>query len=113
MPGGVVFLVCIPTLSYEHELVFGIPVKLTKKNEKVIKKGTKVDLRLKEMRNKNQLITIGDDDDDDDAGHQDLGEVDEDEACNAIKRPRPRGLQAPATSRSNRDPVFVPMETVL
>ncbi|XP_057328732.1 uncharacterized protein LOC130669717 isoform X2 [Microplitis mediator] len=81
MPGGVVFLVCIPTLSYEHELVFGIPVKLTKKNEKVIKK--------------------------------DLGEIDEDEACNAIKRPRPRGLQSPATSRSNKNPVFVPMETVL
>ncbi|EFN63441.1 Uncharacterized protein MJ1221 [Camponotus floridanus] len=34
MPGGVVFLVCIPTLNYEHELVFGVPLKRSKKIEK-------------------------------------------------------------------------------
>ncbi|KAG8042317.1 hypothetical protein G9C98_004951 [Cotesia typhae] len=120
MPGGVVFLVCIPTLSYEHELVFGIPVKLTKKNEKVLKKGPKVNLRLKESKNKNQLITIGgddDDDEDDDDRHQrrDFREIDEDEAFNAVKRPRPKGLQSPLSARANQsgNPVFVPMETVL
>ncbi|KAK0096549.1 hypothetical protein PV326_005170 [Microctonus aethiopoides] len=110
MPGGVVFLVCIPTLSYEHELIFGIPVKLTKKNEKVTKKrGAKVDLRLKETKNRNQLITIGGQDDDEDDDVDNEVEVDPLRNRSRINR----GLASPISSRSNQSSVFVPMETVL
>ncbi|XP_028982521.1 uncharacterized protein LOC107046395 isoform X2 [Diachasma alloeum] len=110
MPGGVVFLVCIPTLSHEHQLIFGIPVKVSKKNEKPSSKiGAKVDLRLKEMRSRD-LITIGDDSD------GDIDDGDENEATeptfNARKRLKTR-LGSPGPSRTNESPVFVPMETVL
>lgn len=77
MPGGVVFLVCIPTLNYEQQLVFGIPSKPIKKIERDKGKTagtTKVDLRLKETKTRTQLLTIendhngkaNDNDDDDD-----------------------------------------------
>ncbi|EGI71053.1 PREDICTED: uncharacterized protein LOC105154195 [Acromyrmex echinatior] len=102
MPGGVVFLVCIPTLSYEHQLVFGVPVKRSKKIEKSKNKivGPKVDLRLKETKSRAQLLTLDDDGDneDDDVGI-DVG---------IEGRKYPRGY--PTRSKS---PVFVSMETVL
>jgi hypothetical protein len=101
MPGGVVFLVCIPTLSYEHELVFGVPLKRSKKIEKSKNKiaAPKVDLRLKESKSRAQLLTLDDDgnDDDDDVGI-DVG-ID--------SRNRARGY--PTRSKT---PVFVSMETV-
>ncbi|XP_071631041.1 uncharacterized protein [Temnothorax longispinosus] len=105
MPGGVVFLVCIPTLSHEHELVFGVPLKCSKKSEKSKNKiaAPKVDLRLKEAKTRAQLLTIengghGDDDDDDDVGI-DVG-----------VEPRKRSRGYPSRSKT---PVFVSMETVL
>ncbi|XP_029175049.1 uncharacterized protein LOC114943572 isoform X2 [Nylanderia fulva] len=96
MPGGVVFLVCIPTLSYEHELVFGVPLKCSKKIEKNKSKiavSPKVDLRLKEVKTRTELLSINDDDDEDD----DVG-----------IRKRIRGYSA-----RSKTPVFVSMETVL
>lgn len=100
MPGGVVFLVCIPTLSYEHELVFGVPLKRSKKIEKSKNKiaTPKVDLRLKESKNRAQLLTLDDDGDDDDDVGIDVG-ID--------SRNRARGY--PTRSKT---PVFVSMETV-
>ncbi|XP_011647717.1 uncharacterized protein LOC105433920 [Pogonomyrmex barbatus] len=98
MPGGVVFLVCIPTLSYEHELVFGIPLKRSKKNEKSKSKiAPKVDLRLKETKTRAQLLTLDDDD------HTD----DDDDDDDIDPRKRARG---PTRSKT---PMFVSMETVL
>lgn len=101
MPGGVVFLVCIPTLNYEHELVFGVPVKRSKKIEKSKNKivGPKVDLRLKETKNRAQLLTLDDDGDNED---NDVG-ID----VGIEGRKYPRGY--PMRSKS---PVFVSMETV-
>ncbi|XP_070171379.1 uncharacterized protein [Polyergus mexicanus] len=106
MPGGVVFLVCIPTLSYEHELVFGLPLKRSKKIEKSKNKiaaSPKVDLRLKEVKSmRAQLLSIDDDhvnDEDDDNDDEDVG---------IGSRKRIRGY----TARS-KTPVFVSMETVL
>ncbi|KYN00956.1 PREDICTED: uncharacterized protein LOC108775368 [Cyphomyrmex costatus] len=103
MPGGVVFLVCIPTLSYEHELVFGVPVKSSKKIEKSKNKiagGPKVDLRIKETRNRPQLLTLDDDGNNND---NDIG-ID----VGVDSRKHARGY--PTRSKS---PVFVSMETVL
>ena len=54
MPGGVVFLVCVSTFSYEHELVFGLPLKRTKKIEKPEKLlvEPKVDVRLRQAKSR-------------------------------------------------------------
>lgn len=110
MPGGVVFLVCIPTLSYEHQLVFGVPLKRAKKIEKTKSKiaaaTPKVDLRLKEVKNRAQLLTfdnynnghVDDDDEDDDDDDVDVG-ID--------MRKHIRGFPA-----RSKPPVFVSMETV-
>lgn len=76
MPGGVVFLVCIPTLSYEHELVFGVPLKRSKKIEKSKSKiavSPKVDLRVKEVKTRAELLSIDDHIDDDDDEDDDVG----------------------------------------
>ncbi|KAI4494019.1 hypothetical protein M0802_009286 [Mischocyttarus mexicanus] len=106
MPGGVVFLVCIPTLSYEHELVFGIPVKSPKKSEKfgptVV--GPKVDLRLKELKSKAQLLTLDDDLENDTAL---VGDDDTDLDVSSRNYSRAR------TALRSKTPVFVSMETVL
>ncbi|XP_050445202.1 uncharacterized protein LOC126848381 [Cataglyphis hispanica] len=105
MPGGVVFLVCIPTLSYEHELVFGVPLKRSKKIEKSknkIASSPKVDLRLKEVKTRAQLLPIDDDHVDDEE------DDDDDEDIGIGSRKRIRGY--PARSKT---PVFVSMETVL
>ncbi|KMR04264.1 hypothetical protein RF55_726 [Lasius niger] len=109
MPGGVVFLVCIPTLSYEHELVFGVPLKRSKKVEKSKNKiaaSPKVDLRLKEVKTRAQLLPNDDnhidDDDDDDDEDDDVGI-----GIGIGYRKRIRGY--PARSKT---PVFVSMETV-
>ncbi|XP_047361287.1 uncharacterized protein LOC124953645 [Vespa velutina] len=116
MPGGVVFLVCIPTLSYEHELVFGIPVKPPKKSEELTPSvaGPKVDLRLKEVKTKAQLLTLDNNDDDDDDDDDDLenevalvGDDDTDLDISSRKYSRAR-----AALRS-KTPIFVSMETVL
>lgn len=104
MPGGVVFLVCIPTLSYEHELVFGVPLKRSKKIEKSKNKivaSPKVDLRLKEAKIRTQLLPI-----DDDYGRVDDADDDDDDV-GIGSRKRIRGY--PARSKT---PVFVSMETV-
>lgn len=106
MPGGVVFLVCIPTLSYEHELVFGVPLKRSKKIEKSKSKLAvpKVDLRLKEAKTRAQLLTLDDD------GHGDDDDDDDDNVgidVGTDHRKRARGY--PARSKT---PVFVSMETV-
>jgi len=97
MPGGVVFLVCIPTLSYEHELVFGVPVKRKKLegSGSKVAASPRVDLRLKEVKTRAQLPLLDGelcaDDDDDDV---------------AIDLRR-----HPGYARS-KTPVFVSMETV-
>lgn len=116
MPGGVVFLVCIPTLSYEHELVFGIPVKISKKDEVVSRSGqsAKVDLRLKEVKNRTHLITLDDGDSEDEVDPPVATAVSDDEAVErARKRLRSRGPFAATGAAANRgkSPVFVPMET--
>lgn len=100
MPGGVVFLVCIPTLSYEHELVFGVPLKRSKRIEKSKNRtaAPRVNLRLKETKTHAQLLSLDDD------GHG--GDDDEDD--NVGVDSRARGF--PARSKT---PVFVSMETVL
>ncbi|XP_033231731.1 uncharacterized protein LOC117182734 [Belonocnema kinseyi] len=108
MPGGVVFLVCIPTLSYEHELVFGIPIK---KNKKQVKP-SKVDLRLKNTKSKTHLIPLGDENSD-----LDLDDAD-DEIRNTLVTPPERRLHTRGrgfspTGMRSKDPVFVSMETVL
>ncbi|XP_017881968.1 uncharacterized protein LOC108626068 [Ceratina calcarata] len=104
MPGGVVFLVCIPTFTYEHELVFGVPVKRYKKNEKSGKPiaAPRVDLRLRETRTKTQLLRLNDDDDD-------VHDLDIEDELAGRRRGRGRGISA----EHNRNPVFVSMETVL
>lgn len=101
MPGGVVFLVCIPTLSYEHELVFGVPLKRSKRIEKSKNRigAQKVDLRLREARTHAQLLTLDDD------GHG--GDDDDDDDVGVDARKRPRGRLARA-----KTPTFVSMETV-
>ncbi|KAF7390288.1 hypothetical protein HZH68_012145 [Vespula germanica] len=106
MPGGVVFLVCIPTLNYEHELVFGIPVKRPKKPEELIPAvvGPKVDLRLKEVKTKAQLLTLDDDLENEVAL---VGDDDTDLDASSRKYSRAR-----AALRS-KTPIFVSMETVL
>lgn len=108
MPGGVVFLVCIPTLSYEHELVFGVPLKHSKKTEQskskiAVAAAPKVDLHLKEVKTHPQLLTLDDGYYDD---NEDNGEVGIDVGIDA-RRQRARGCPARTSS-----PVFVPMETV-
>ncbi|XP_043512564.1 uncharacterized protein LOC122530022 isoform X3 [Frieseomelitta varia] len=107
MPGGVVFLVCIPTFSYEHELIFGVPLKRTKKTEKPGKLvvGPKVDVRLRQTRSRTQLLRLNDDD-------HDLDDLDiEDDLVpdRRYLRGRGRGI----SGQRDRDPVFVSMETVL
>lgn len=105
MPGGVVFLVCIPTLNYEHELVFGVPLKRSKKIEKNKNKilaSPKVDLRLKEAKTRAQLLPI-----DDDYDHVDDADDDDDDDVGIGSRKRTRGY--PARSKT---PVFVSMEMV-
>ncbi|XP_020286419.1 uncharacterized protein LOC109856023 [Pseudomyrmex gracilis] len=109
MPGGVVFLVCIPTLSYEHELVFGVPLKRSKRierNKSKLVAPLKVDLRLKEAKTRTQLLTINND--------YNNGYIDDNDENNDVgvdvgidSRQRSRGY-----TRSNT-PVFVSMETVL
>ncbi|XP_012274266.1 uncharacterized protein LOC105696413 [Orussus abietinus] len=96
MPGGVVFLVCIPTTSYEHELVFGVPVPRIKRPGKVDpfpKSVPNVDLRLKDVRNRNRLVTLD-------------GELDDEDV---IEPPRLRRVQ----DAQSKSPAFVSMETVL
>ncbi|XP_031368449.1 uncharacterized protein LOC102677017 isoform X2 [Apis dorsata] len=104
MPGGVVFLVCIPTFSYEHELIFGVPLKQNKKNEKPRKiiTGPKVDVRLRETRSKTHLLRLNDNDERDDI------DIDDDLADRRY-RDRRRGI----SGQRDKDPVFVSMETVL
>lgn len=103
MPGGVVFLVCIPTFSYEHELIFGMPLKQNKKNEKPRKiiTGPKVDVRLRETRSKTHLLRLNDNDERDDI------DIDDDLADRRY-RDRRRGI----SGQRDKDPVFVSMETV-
>lgn len=122
MPSGVVFLVCIPTLSHEHQLIFGSPVKALKKNDKPSKlRGTKVDLRLKETKNRNQhLITIGDnsgddedDDDDDDYADNEPDDIEIDaKTFEAKRRQRIASSSSNVKRTNNKSPRFVPMETV-
>ena len=107
MPGGVVFLVCIPTLSYEHELVFGIPIKKNKKQMKP----SKVDLRLKNTKAKTHLIPLGDENSDLDVEDAD------DEIGNTLitppeRRMHTRGRGFSPTGMRTKDPIFVSMETV-
>ncbi|KAK1126746.1 hypothetical protein K0M31_004369 [Melipona bicolor] len=104
MPGGVVFLVCIPTFSYEHELIFGVPLKRTKKSEKPGKLvvGPKVDVRLR-PRSRTQLLRLNDDDNLDDL------DIEDDLADRRYLRGRGRDV----SGQRDRDPVFVSMETVL
>lgn len=106
MPGGVVFLVCIPTLSYEHELVFGIPVKPPKKPEELATAvaGPKVDLRLKEVKTKVQTLPL---DDDLENEAELVGDDDTDLDASSRKYSRAR-----AALRS-KTPIFVSMETVI
>lgn len=103
------FLVCIPTLSYEHELVFGVPLKRPRKTERQgrVVGGPKVDLRLKEARARTQLLTLDDDDElDDGAGPEDDLRAD----LAGRKYPRARGYTA--SGPRSKPPGFVPMETV-
>ncbi|XP_066603569.1 uncharacterized protein [Prorops nasuta] len=108
MPGGVVFLVCIPTLSYEHEIVFGVPLKHAKKLEKAPLRAagaTKVDVRLKEVRGRTQLLTLDDDED------NEIGEIDENDVNRGLRR-SPR-LRNPNLGIRQKNSAFVSMETVL
>ncbi|XP_053980489.1 uncharacterized protein LOC128877317 [Hylaeus volcanicus] len=102
MPGGVVFLVCIPTSSFEHELIFGVPLKKPR-NEKDgnLASAPRVDLRIRETRTRTQLLKLDDDD-----SVEDIEDINDD--MDGRRHPRPRGL-----GQRNRDPVFVSMETVL
>ncbi|XP_076752897.1 uncharacterized protein LOC143424614 isoform X2 [Xylocopa sonorina] len=104
MPGGVVFLVCIPTFSYEHELIFGVPLKQTKKNERLAKEviGPKVDVRLRGTKSKTHLLKLDDDEDDD---------IDIEDGLTGRRHPRNR--ERDISGQRGRDPVFVSMETVL
>lgn len=104
MPGGVVFLVCIPTLSYEHELIFGAPSKRSKKNEKPGKQAaaSKVNLRLKQTKSKTQLLTLDDNDDDVADPNDDLDGI-------RHRRAPDRGT----SGQRGKGPVFVSMETVI
>lgn len=107
MPGGVVFLVCIPTLSYEHELVFGMPLKRSKRierNKSKLAAPLKVDLRLKEAKTRTQLLTIDNEYNNGYIDDNDENDVGVDVGINS--RQRSRGY-----TRSNT-PVFVSMETV-
>lgn len=99
MPGGVVFLVCIPTLNYEHELVFGVPIpqKRTRRAENKLQRPVaNVDLRLKEVKSKAELLTLDDEQQDIDVTGQ----------------YRTQQLNAPASRPKPNDPVFISMETV-
>ncbi|XP_076246601.1 uncharacterized protein LOC143186746 [Calliopsis andreniformis] len=105
MPGGVVFLVCIPTLSYEHELIFGTPLKQPKKNEKPSKPipASKVDLRLKQTKSKTQLLMLDNNDE-----LEDVVDLNDDLDGRRHRRPGEH-----STSGQRKSPVFVSMETVL
>lgn len=96
-------MVCIPTLSYEHELIFGVPVKRAK-SEKPGKSlaASKVDLRLKETRSRTQLLTLDD-------GNA-LEDADVGDDFDGGAHPRPRGRRT--SGLRARHPVFVSMETV-
>lgn len=104
MPGGVVFLVCIPTSNYEHELIFGVPLKPFRKNEKSEKPVDvpKVNVHLRETRTKAQLLTLDNDDQMDD--------VDIANDSGTRRFLRARGTDTSGLRR--RSPVFVSMETV-
>ena len=108
MPGGVVFLVCIPTLTYEHELVFGIPVK---KNKKQIKP-SKVDLRLKDTKSKTHLLPLGDENSEDYLDFQDADDEIENTVITPVKRMHPRTRSFSPAGMRSKEPVFVSMETV-
>lgn len=99
-PGDVVFLVCIPTFSYERELIFGLPLKRTKKIEKPEKLlvGPKVDVRLRQTKSRTQLSRLNDNDDSNDI---------EDDLADR-RHLRGRGI----SGQRDRDPTFVSMETV-
>lgn len=99
MPGGVVFLVCIPTLNYEHELVFGVPIpqKRTRRAENKLQRPVaNVDLRLKEVKSKAELLTLDD----------------EQEDIDVTGQYRTGQLNAPGPRQKPNDPVFISMETV-
>lgn len=110
MPGGVVFLVCIPTLNYEHELLFGVPLKRSKidRNKNKIVATPKVDLRLKEVKTGAQLLTF---DDDRNAGRLDDDDEDEDDNIDVGIDPKKRVRGYP-TRYPKKTPMFVSMETV-
>lgn len=97
------FLVCIPTFNYEHELIFGMPLKRTKKNEKPEKSvvGPKVDLRLKETRTKTQLLTLDDD--------REVHDLDIEDDLTGRRYIHGRGI----SGQRGRSPVFVSMEKVI
>nr|XP_033320981.1 uncharacterized protein LOC117217466 [Megalopta genalis] len=105
MPGGVVFLVCIPTTSYEHQLIFGVPLKRGRRDEKSEKAVDvpKVNVRLRETKTKTQLLTLADDDDADG--------VDIADGFGGKRYLRARGYDT--SGLRGRYPVFVSMETVL
>ncbi|XP_076661580.1 uncharacterized protein LOC143365358 [Halictus rubicundus] len=102
MPGGVVFLVCIPTASYEHELIFGEPLNRPRKNEKAVDV-PKVNVRLRETNTKTQLLSLDNDDDEDDAAITNH--------FGGRRYLRARGRDT--SGLRERSPVFVSMETVL
>ncbi|XP_015431273.1 PREDICTED: uncharacterized protein LOC107187644 [Dufourea novaeangliae] len=106
MPGGVVFLVCIPTSNHEHELIFGVPSKRPRKNEKPEKPVDvpKVNLRLRETRTKTQLLTL-----DDERDVDSVVDVTNDFDGGRYRRPRGHGT----SGLRGRSPVFMSMETVL
>ncbi|XP_031830994.2 uncharacterized protein LOC116426325 [Nomia melanderi] len=105
MPGGVVFLVCIPTSNYEHELIFGVPLKPFRKNEKFEKPVDvpKVNVRLRETRTKTQLLTLDNEDEVDDV------DIANDSGTRRFLRARGNDT----SGLRGRSPVFVSMETVL
>ncbi|XP_076640153.1 uncharacterized protein LOC143351936 [Colletes latitarsis] len=104
MPGGVVFLVCIPTSNYEHQLIFGVPMKRPRHETpgKPVP-APRLDLRIRETRTRTQLLMLDDDD------LEDLADVSDNLDDRSYPRPRRLGV----SGQRSRDPVFVSMETVL
>lgn len=54
MPGGVVFLVCIPTANYEYDLLFGRASSKCKKQDSL----ENFDLRIRNIHNKPNLLSM-------------------------------------------------------